>query len=408
VGTLTLNASIGGSKIKIWKETAMQNQVALPKTYNLSSDSIDGTLYVDGTDTGEVMLDLHYKDPSGAEIQRDKVKLLITPTVSYSPRGWFVYAWEPALYHLSKEGLEALEEEVGDSGWTVVCYEDSAVDDDCEDCTLLAFESMKYGGVVAPHSHSAVSGFCAVFYNTSVSCNEWRDGEDHMTTVRWGEEQKWYVKAEPEWFNDNWADKLDANRAIVVWMCCHAAEGGQDSIVQQAGGRTAFAYVGTTDSGKHAHNMERLFGQLNGTLYAGTNRTAGKAYAGGAGYQGNFTMVGSNWTTLHPAPYDVFPNAPTNGKEGYGCIIFDTYMKDTVSANQAVVKDSGGGTVGPRYWFGHAGGNWSIGYYFDTTTGAITMRAEADNCENETSDGVQTRYMAGDRQTYRADKNWTF
>jgi hypothetical protein len=90
---------------------------------------------------------------------------------------------------------------------------------------------------------------------------------------------------------------------------------------------------------------------MNGILHNNKRRTAGKAWSSGRGYSKNTRMRGNPWTTLCPAPMYKnlteglwFPNnsdAKAGNRLGAGAIIFDTYVRGDIDADQSLKKISG-------------------------------------------------------------------
>jgi len=149
---------------------------------------------------------------------------------------------------------------------------------------------------------------------------------------------------------------------------------------------------------------------MNGSSDNATKRTAGKAYDSGTGYTFHFAMYGNNWTTIHPAPNNVYPESTISSRKGAGCIIFDTYMDDSITANDALTITSG--SISTRRWIQNISYKYGISYDFDKTGGGTQqLHAEADNCINKlsiTGPSSASRKMSGDRVNYGSDKNWSF
>ena len=140
-----------------------------------------------------------------------------------------------------------------------------------------------------------------------------------------------------------WSGELSARNAIVHLMSCFSSAGGADSVASNVGGRVVLAYPDIAWSSHELHNNHLFFLCLNGYQEGGTRRTAGKAYGDGSQYGSSMVMLGATgkeWTTLNPAPNAVFPQGPAGGRKGAGCMISDTYMDDSVSADLAVQKVS--------------------------------------------------------------------
>lgn len=77
-GQLILDAPTGKTCIQVWttaKKGPAANKVNLPKTWNLNSDTVPGTLYVEGISTGAVVLKLSYKN--GTVDVSDEVKAAV-------------------------------------------------------------------------------------------------------------------------------------------------------------------------------------------------------------------------------------------------------------------------------------------------------------------------------------------
>jgi len=63
-GWVTLSATAGGSKIRVWEEATKGTQVNLPKTWNMPGDTVPATLYVEGYSTSGDVRDVEdFYDP---------------------------------------------------------------------------------------------------------------------------------------------------------------------------------------------------------------------------------------------------------------------------------------------------------------------------------------------------------
>jgi|GEM_PF-3489789 len=82
VGQVTLMAVSGGSKIKLWTTSTKGTQVSLPASWNLASQSVASTLYVEGVAPSggvrDVQLKLSYNN--GEAYHDDRVNLTIVET----------------------------------------------------------------------------------------------------------------------------------------------------------------------------------------------------------------------------------------------------------------------------------------------------------------------------------------
>ena len=215
----------------------------------------------------------------------------------------------------------------------------------------------------------------------------------------WDREKGYYFVYVPSsWLANNWADSLNANKAITIWSSCYSANYTEGTAVMDAaGGRWRVGYQDESWTDEQVFVNGKFLMRMNGTagiIVPGSRRTAGEAWEIGTGYEYpehytgiyrfNVRMRGNEWTTLCPAPMannSTYP-ASASGKKGYGCVIFDTYMNDEIPAKEALKKVSGGPTSNHR-WDGSAEEKFILGFDYDNT-GYIptTMRVVGDRCRN--------------------------
>jgi RHS repeat-associated protein len=74
---ITLQASSGGTKIKVWTTAEKGTEITLPKTYVIGTDAVPSTIWVEGVDTGEAMLDAVIKKSDDTVVMTDKVKFTV-------------------------------------------------------------------------------------------------------------------------------------------------------------------------------------------------------------------------------------------------------------------------------------------------------------------------------------------
>lgn len=89
-GTLKLEATAGGSRVKVWTSAEKGTEITLPKTWNLATETVPATLYLEGyeqsTSANDVELKLSYAN-GGSSIGEDKLKI----TVVRQNRGVAIY-----------------------------------------------------------------------------------------------------------------------------------------------------------------------------------------------------------------------------------------------------------------------------------------------------------------------------
>ena len=204
-----------------------------------------------------------------------------------------------------------------------------------------------------------------------------------------------------------------------MFIVCNDATGGSVSIVEKAGGRTRMGYEGSPDRFSVEQNNDLLFGQMNGTISNGLNRTATDAYGDGSGYNrlngwSNATqlvMSGTGWTTLCPAPVSSFPSAAVDARNGWGCVIFDTYVdKLHATASQALTLTAGNCTVSNVRWLHNIYGTYGIGFDFEKhDSQSITVKVDADDCLHDCGNTGFGRKLDGDRIEQNGDDyEWNF
>jgi hypothetical protein len=79
-GTLKLEATAGGSRVKVWTSVTKGTEITLPKTWDLATETVPTTLYLEGydesTSANDVELKLSYAN-GGTSICDDKLKVTV-------------------------------------------------------------------------------------------------------------------------------------------------------------------------------------------------------------------------------------------------------------------------------------------------------------------------------------------
>jgi hypothetical protein len=391
-GTVKLEATAGGSLIKIWdKPDKTGTEIHLPATWSPSTAPCN--LYVDGIATGCVSLKLSYyggRRPSNPCC--DEIALYVIDTISYSPGGNSVYTWEPAAWPLFGGFYPSTDDpslqQLAKAGFEINTYrfqDPTANDDDTGTCTLANFKSLKNASVLLWSTHGNNNGITAAYFLTEPAAFAWQNGEIGMFRQRdlWG----YSVLAQNSWMQTNWAPSLSANRAIVLGDSCYSAQG----VVQAAGGRVGIGALGAGAS------IAPVFSTVLGRM-CGTDRVIGyqavpigKAWSWpgtgsfvGVQLSGNGTDNTHLWTTLFPAVTATFPDQPLcPKKDGAGCALFNTYMLSTdgtttyISPDNVVVPWAHDvSAVSACRWFGNGSGNYGVSFDFHrlAPTDFVTMR----------------------------------
>jgi hypothetical protein len=375
-GTARLEVLDGASRIRVWTTTNKTTEVLLPKTYDLATTNPPSVLYVDGIDTGKVVLAWSYA--SCGFTCADQLAMLIIPTISYAPgKGINAFVWAPLKTRFNRNSGNNLgwddatefETQIKEQGWpTVTWLEDTTGDTDTNfgSCTLANYKGMTNCGIFTVVSHGDIGRHPAVYAENSpaglTAISTWCGGETGITIDLWDPDPfapAWvagcYVaRVSSSWLSSNWKTAMDANRTISFWSICYSATSnavsGVGAVKECAGGRWRVGYELPVGMLEAIDVNTNLIGRMNGSIGGGVLRTAGQAYSNGNyrafrdynptnstnGYtyangsirhEGSVRMDGNNWTTLCPSPLAdkaVFPDVAVGNRKGWGCIVFDT------------------------------------------------------------------------------------
>ena len=422
---VVLSADAG---VLLWADSNGTTQVSLPHTYDPPGTMPD-TLYVDGDTKGaqaSITLEYVYKPASDLEIGTDELEVFVTETPSWAPaKANVAYVWS-SLPSLGEGDATAFQDRVNPQGFTGVSansngwFRDStgSADTDFEQCRLANYKNMRNAGAFCVVSHGERGAHHAVYaVETSggqAACDAWRAGEPDMTTDHWIGDC-YTVRVSSKWLAANYASTLNANKSITFWDICYSATGnpsqGEASVMEAAGGRWRIGYINPTYESQCTTVNTKFLERMNGTTDNAEKRTAGEAYDNKSGYPSNVQMDGNDWTTLCPAPMTddpFFPGTVPGNRYGWGCTIFDTYMRDAEAAGSALIGISGTTAYSP-HWAGDTSyGKFILGFSYDKTGGTgQTVRAVADHCKNADPDGG--REMDGDRVTPNGDdRDWPY
>jgi len=365
-------------------------------------------VWVDGVTPGSNPdITLTYKDSQGNTLAQDEVKVLVTETVSKAPKSSVGHIW-CGLAQLGDDDGEEFENGITPQGFSVTWFRDSQHDDDnFEDCTFENYKELCNCGALHVICHGEVGLHYAVYADTLDACVQWIGDEEDMEAVdhpQWGPG----VAVSSSWLRNNFSATLNTNRAITHWAICRSATAGLGrSVKEAAGGRWCIGYRNVTSMIECLNTARRLLKRMNGTWENGTLRTVGEAWAAGA-FSDNVRMDGNKWTTLCPVPIEqnaTWPDSDPGERHGWGCIIFDTYMDDTASAEDALVCTSGG-PISDQSWCGDTGyGKFVLGFNYDNTSGGgASLKAVADYCTDHGG-----KKMDGDRVADNGDdRTWDY
>ena len=338
--------------------------------------------------------------------------LVVSREISWSPSGDKIYVWHPINdFHFSDAFVDYMTAnyqgwETGANNPLTVFHDPSPDDDDFGTCTLENFKAMANGGLLFVQSHGQIGQMDVVWCKTEAAANAWKGDEPDMYVFYDNQNNRWKVIATSQWFLNNWKPFLDQRRALVFLKICCGADGfgayGYMSVASCVGGQTVFAVHGEQVFAAADTFFQAVVEMMNGTSsHFKDDRSALSAFLTVKGKM-NATpldMVGDGRTTLCPAPQQVFPTSVGGAKAKWGCILFDTYMDNSISAGTAVVPVTG--TINSRQWGQDA-------FYIDFTHNGQSGKAKAVN-ENCRSLGQPSKRMDGDGKApliVDDDKEW--
>jgi len=347
---------------------------------------------------------------------------------AYSPAKNYFRTWEPMTWRLTTDPGDAIEARVdveGDytQGYTVDRLQDTGCDDDFEDCTRSAWNSLPTNaGILMLQGHGNDELYDAAASTTSDDILDksspysasWTDPDGDgvpdsgMGWINhWGDWGCYVAYVTATWMEDNFASTLLTNKAIVIMISCHSSD-GDNSPLDKCHGRTGFGYTSNVNTAEAEDDMELLFGRMNGTTGSGAYRKAGDAYdQGGWSSDTGFDQRGEDDTTLCPAPVSWNPEGSQGGGcGGWGQIVFDTVCDTSLSAASALTHtvDSGDVDVGSAAW----SDNHTLIFYY-TAEGSgwkVTMTAHADYVK---AGGGGNQELDGSKVAPNGDdKVWSF
>ncbi len=388
------------------------------------------SLWVQGHSNGIALLVFSAYDPAKPTetIAADEVCLTVLEPASYSPSGADFYSvWfplnptngAPSLPEnnmtTSHGDLDTMIDFVCSQGSenrntnNVIWYTDTTGDQDTDfgSCTLANLAKMADSGFIQMKTHGPEGGqyLCAVFApQTQVgwdALETWGAGVSGFRIEKQSSATsnlKCFAAYVPSsWFESNWKNKVNANRSIVVWDVCYSSMYAEPakSLMDAAEGRWRIGYADETSNLLCTSEYYNFFGKLASYPNApdATHRTAGKAY----GPVHSITrMKGNPWTTLCPTlatlPPQPIGTHPGTEQIGWGCIVFDTYIKPNGSASDALTGAAKQYLSDIR-WVKVGAGYRAIGFDYDFTKGATGTGPEleviADNIISQGNGGGQ-------------------
>jgi hypothetical protein len=356
----------------------------LPIEWNTdTAPSPPNRLYVQGVSSGAVKLKYSFIMPNGKELSSDIVHITVLEPASYAPGGGsFAAVWMPLKSMNNTEGnnlgwdeATAFVNELSEQGWThnsIIWMQDTTGDGDTNfgTCTLGNLLAMRNAGALFLTTHGSPGYMSAIYAEHTpagiAALNLWRVGIAGAQII--DASQYYFVRIPSSWFEINWSAMLNSINSIVFWAFCHSADKTDTlkSIMDSGGGRWRVGSCGETSTLTDYNTVNRFFRKMNGKNNSGNRRTAGEAYADGAGYRSHVRMAGNKWTTLCPALAKgkwIYPSSQVSEKrKGWGCVVFDTYMDSSVSA-ASIVTGSG---INNIRWLRLGNGNRAIGFDFDS------------------------------------------
>ncbi|MCX6034525.1 MAG: hypothetical protein NTV38_06060, partial [Chloroflexi bacterium] len=387
----TLHCSTQPGAVDAWVDAAATQPLTLPKTWDLSKDTVPSTIYITGKTLGTGFLFLTAattgNNPGATGTGVDSTMFTVVKTPCWAPVGTFAYIWEPCPWSIGWAG-DAFCSQVEDYGWNVTAcrfYDLFGWDSDPGYCTMQNFKNVASIGLLCLCAHSGCTGssVAAEYFGTQGAADAWRGSEAGMSSFYSEKLVCWFVNVPDTWFASNWAPNLNIARAITWWYCCT-----QYPCARAAGGRVTLGYDCDPDFSGNTTNLGLFFGRMTGHAsgWDVSKRRAGEAYAG-ALFQWNLQCTATDptlppWhTTLSAAPLRSGPMSIRT--KGAGYVVFDTYMNDSIAANDAVAKTGGAASISDRRWFGTVYGKYGISFDFTWANDNLQLRAFGTKCMNK-------------------------
>lgn len=280
--------------------------------------------------------------------------------VAYCPTKGELHVWEPCVFDIGEFKGNIVRDKITTEGTTqgymLVRRQDKTRDNSVDQCTRAEWDGFAVNaGVLLMDTHGN-QGWVAAAYSTDASVlDDWADADNDgnpdpfMSVEESPTQGEYFVMVTYGFFENDWFD-LGSNRAIVFVASCGSADGGENSIMNNIGGRVVFAYHGESNTAQHSADADRLFGMMNGELASGQNRRSDDAFNAG-GYSNGFRM-GDDPTTLCPGVFYVSPADGSHvGASGYAKIVFDSFCEDEVPVGQALtIQVSGSCDIRELQW----------------------------------------------------------
>lgn len=288
--------------------------------------------------------------------------------VAYSPDGIFfrVYspaAWDYDLFPDFEYGQAGNEIKNQDYNVVTSIFKDTTPNDDyAETATLLNFKNCKFGDFLYVTTHGDSGGMAAIYLKTQTAVDAWRNNESdtetrESETVMWDGEFAWYAYAPTPWYSIHWRSVLNQTRAIVILSVCDSGPNITSAIVNPSGGAVSFGYTQGCGLINNLNNNAKLLRRMNGKTDGAMKRKAGEAWGDVSEYQAGFAMYGNPDITLCPARVAYFPSGGVNENQGTGYFQVDTYVHNTIPADEALTfTTSGDVTISSVHWVVGTGG----------------------------------------------------
>ncbi|MFA7054493.1 MAG: hypothetical protein WC328_15880, partial [Kiritimatiellia bacterium] len=292
--------------------------------------------------------------------------------IAWTPCGKHIYVWAPIAEMAFSFGfIDELVDPNFYQGWSysmtnpVTWFSDpDPADDDFGTCTLANLKAMSNGGIVAVLTHGQIGQVEIARCATEAAAMAWKSSEADMVAVPGPlpATNYWSVIAFPAWFSRCWKPSLDQRKTIVFLEVCYSSD-GYPSIASSVGGQTVFSSYGSAEGATTDAAFLDVIDKMHTTVATPnkSRRVAASAFSASSVLTQNaISLLGDGLSTLCPAPQTVFPASPVEARSGWGCILFDSYMDSSVSADTAVILTAG--TVGTRSWGGNGQGHFYVSF----------------------------------------------
>lgn len=358
-------------------------------------------IYVDAQNTvmdvQTVSLLLEYKSFVNSSVEKDEASVTLLPTVSVSPMGGDVFAYDSVYgWHRAKGGTDAILS-LGNWDFAVTGYKDETrkgwgskttideegnevtrdadiPDDDVGACTYANLtRCLRDASFLSIHGHGGHASIMVATFETRRAADAWMPQNRAGLSLVVNTQADLYgfgIYASGPLFRQYAAEAKKYQR-ITFFQSCNSGAG----MPLYVGGRAVLGYTKPSYSNYTSRDMQKLVALMT---TSSKTRTLGQAVARineihdeegqYSEYWVDLSLSGNPYTTLIPSLIDeaYWPRNELT-KDAWGAVVFDTFIQETDAAT-SLVKISGTSNLSNLSYV-RATHKWPVGIGFNCTEG---------------------------------------